>query len=73
MATVSLPVRSAALRALRQSAHPALRRLSVEETDNALVIKGSVPSYYLKQLAQETVKAISGDRQLVNQVQVVDN
>jgi hypothetical protein len=43
----------------------------VEETETALVIKGSVSSYYLKQLAQEALKSIRGLRHLDNQVQVV--
>jgi hypothetical protein len=69
--TNSLPVRSKAIQALRHSAHPALRRLCVEETDSTLVISGSVSSYFLKQMAQEIVKAVRGPRKLVNQVQVV--
>jgi len=40
---------------LRQSPIPALRKLSVEETDHEVVLSGSVSSYYLKQLAQETI------------------
>jgi hypothetical protein len=69
--TTKLPNESQAIHALRESAHPALRRLSVEQTDTALVIKGSVSSYYLKQLAQEALKGLSGPRTLINQVQVV--
>jgi hypothetical protein len=56
---------------LRQSALPALRKLRVEETDAAVVITGSVSSYYLKQLAQETVMPVLGERELFNRVQVV--
>src|SRR5205809_1072460 len=37
-------VRSEAQQALRQSPHPALRRLSVEETEATIVITGNVPS-----------------------------
>jgi hypothetical protein len=69
--TTSLPVRSQAQQALRDSSHPALRSLSVEETERTLVITGSVSSYYLKQLAQETLKAVRGPRELVNHVKVV--
>jgi hypothetical protein len=71
MSSIPLPVRSEALKVLRHSAHPALRRLSVEETDTTLVIRGSVSSYYLKQLAQETLKTVRGKRRLINEVQVV--
>jgi hypothetical protein len=62
---------SRAAQALKQSTHPALRKLSVEETDSALVITGRVSSYYLKQLAQETLMGVRGERQLVNHVSVV--
>jgi hypothetical protein len=62
---------SRAVQALRQSPFPALRRLSLEETDAVVVINGKVPSYYLKQLAQETVMPVLGMRRLSNQVAVV--
>jgi hypothetical protein len=48
-----------------------LRKLSVEETDDAIVICGAVSSYYLKQLAQETIMPILGRRELHNRVAVV--
>jgi hypothetical protein len=50
---------------------PALRKLSLEETDDAVVIHGCVASYYLKQLAQETVLPALSGRTLLNQVAVV--
>jgi hypothetical protein len=62
---------SRAVLALRQSPFPALRKLSLEETDGVVVINGNVPSYYLKQLAQETVRPVLGPRRLSNQVAVV--
>ena len=55
---------------LRQSAIPALRRLRVEETDAEIVLSGSVASYYLKQLAQETLMPILAGRELLNRVNV---
>lgn len=57
--------------ALKQSPIPALRALSVEETDSQVVISGHVPSYYLKQMAQETVMPVLDRRGLVNHVKVV--
>jgi osmotically-inducible protein OsmY len=56
---------------LRQSPIPALRQLCVEESETEIVISGCVSSYYLKQLAQETVMAVRGRRELVNRVTVV--
>lgn len=61
---------SPAEQALRQSPIPALRRLDVEETDLEVVLVGKVPTFYLKQLAQETVLPLIGQRGLVNRVSV---
>lgn len=57
--------------ALLQSPIPALRNLSIEETEAGVVIKGRVPSWYMKQLAQETVKPVLGGRNLFNRVEVI--
>jgi hypothetical protein len=57
--------------ALRHNAIPALRRLSIEENNDGVVITGAVSSYYLKQLAQEAVLPLVGQRQLHNRVSVV--
>ena len=62
---------SRAALALRQSPIPALRRLALEESETAVVIQGNVPSYYLKQLAQEAVMPALAGRALLNRVQVV--
>jgi hypothetical protein len=43
----------------------------VEENDAKVVISGAVSSYYLKQLAQETVMPVLGERELLNRVLVV--
>ena len=59
-----------AAHALRRSSHPALRKLSVESTEQGLVLTGQVTSYYLKQLAQETIMPHRGQLQLVNKVNV---
>lgn len=57
--------------ALRESPIPSLRCLKIEETDEEVVISGSVASYYLKQLAQETIMPVLGERELLNRVNVV--
>lgn len=61
---------SQASHALKKSSHPALRNLSVEGSESDLVISGKVTSYYLKQLAQETIMPVRGSFQLVNKVNV---
>ena len=62
---------SPAVLALKCSPLPALRKLAVQETETMIVINGSVSSYYLKQLAQETVMPILAGRRLQNNVTVV--
>ena len=37
-----------------------LRAVQVEEGDDALVLRGSVSSFYHKQMAQEVVRAVAG-------------
>src|SRR3954451_3837485 len=64
------PIPSQADLALKNSSYPALRRLSVEGEENALVIWGKVSSYFLKQLAQETVIPVRGQLRLINRVDV---
>jgi hypothetical protein len=53
--------------------HPALRHLHVESSDEALIISGTVSCYYHKQLAQEALKTLRGDLQLVNHIKVHTN
>ena len=69
--TPSSVVPSRAASALRQSSIPSLRQLCVEESGDVVVIAGQVSSYYLKQLAQETIMPVLGQRELVNRVSVV--
>jgi hypothetical protein len=69
MASTSL-LRRRADQTLLTSPIPALRRLFIEETDEEVVLRGSVPSYYLKQLAQETVMPAVGSRRLQNRISV---
>lgn len=59
-----------AAHALRCSSHPCLRQLRVEGSEDALIISGKVNSYYLKQLAQETLMPVRGELRLVNNVDV---
>ncbi len=61
----------APLQVLRDSPIMALRCLSLEESDTAVIINGDLPTYYLKQLAQETLRPVLAGRLLVNQVRVI--
>ena len=70
MATSSSSTLRAA-EALQQSPIPALRKLAVRETEADVVLSGCVSSYYLKQLAQETVVPYLAGRELINRVVVL--
>ena len=55
---------------LAQSAQPLLRRLTIEETEEEVVLSGTLPTYFLKQLAQETVRPNLAGRRLLNRIVV---
>jgi hypothetical protein len=55
---------------LSSSTNPELRRLSVRETDEEIRITGHVSSFYLKQMAQESIRCAVEGRRLVNKVEV---
>ena len=56
--------------ALLASPLSALHELSVRQTDEALLISGTVASFYHKQLAQEAVRHVAQDLQVVNAIDV---
>jgi hypothetical protein len=56
--------------ALTSSPLGELRRLVVMADETQVVITGQVTSYYLKQMAQETVRPVLRDRALLNHVEV---
>jgi hypothetical protein len=56
--------------ALTSSPIGQLRRLVVTADDKKVVITGQVSSYYLKQMAQETLRPLVGQRTLLNYVEV---
>ena len=62
--------RQSVVEVLNQSATPLLRHLKVEETDHEVILAGTLPTYFLKQLAQETVRPVLGDRRLLNLIVV---
>ena len=53
------------------ASHAALRKLTCEFARGVLILRGKVPSYYEKQLAQEAVRKIDGVRQIVNEIEVL--
>ena len=71
MASVSAKeIQPRAQDALTASPVVALRDLRVDSTDDALLIRGAVTSFYHKQLAQEAVRAVAEGIVVVNTVSV---
>jgi hypothetical protein len=59
--------------ALSNSPIHALRELHVQRDGDRLILSGCVDSFYHKQLAQEVVRIIARDMQVVNAVDVQYN
>ena len=65
-------LQAVAERALRSGPYPALKNLGCDYRDGVLVLRGCLPSYYLKQIAQEVVAhQVKGVGRIDNQIQVV--
>ena len=58
-------------RRLRGHPYLALKNVSCGWLDGVLVLRGCLPSYYLKQIAQEAVASPEGVQRIDNQIQVV--
>lgn len=56
---------------LHASGYPALRHLTCHLDGRRLVIRGRVPNYYHKQLAQANLVDLGEDVEIVNETQVV--
>ena len=57
---------------LANSPLPEVRRLFVTATDELVTLTGTVSTFYLKQVAQETVRSGVRNRRLLNRVVVVN-
>jgi osmotically-inducible protein OsmY len=49
-----------------------LLHLNVEVREGCVVLRGDVPNFHIKQLAQETVRAVPGVAGLKNELHVAD-
>jgi hypothetical protein len=56
---------------LRRSGYPALQHISCESCAGVLTLRGHLPSYYLKQVAQTVVALIEGVDRIDNQIEVM--
>lgn len=58
-------------RRLRHKPYLALKNVSCNFLDGVLVLGGCLPTYYLKQVAQEAVSQLKGIERIENQIQVI--
>lgn len=56
---------------LRSNSYLALKNISCEFRQGVLILKGNVPTYYLKQVAQAVVAPTAGVERIVNEIEVV--
>jgi hypothetical protein len=56
---------------LRTSPYSPIRRVACAYDDGLLVLRGSLRTFFHKQLAQEAVARVDGVRQVVNEIEVV--
>jgi hypothetical protein len=56
---------------LLNTSYHALRRVSCEYQEGALILRGELPSYFLKQMAQTTVANLPGVAQVCNHIDVI--
>ena len=58
---------------LRQSLYSSLQGISCECDDGVLILRGQVPNFFQKQLAQESIRHLKGVAQVVNQIEVFEH
>ncbi len=63
-------VTEAAKDCLHKTPYHALRALSCEYDQGVLFLRGQLPTFYQKQLAQEAVLGLAGVAQVVNETEV---
>lgn len=59
--------------ALRATGYPNLRGLSISGAEGLVILRGKVPTYYLKQVAQTIVLKVVGVTELQNELEVMTN
>jgi|688.fasta_scaffold1179092_2 osmotically-inducible protein OsmY len=57
-------------RALQSSPHLVGRNLVLETRDGAVLLRGTVDSYFEKQMAQEALRSVEGITEILNQLEV---
>ena len=71
MTQLDIPLDDKVLAALEQNPHLAGRSLRFEAEQGRVTLRGTVHSYYQKQMAQEALREIDGIAQIYNELEVV--
>ena len=69
--TLQASIKDRAERFLHSNPYLVLKHISCDYLDGVLILRGRLPTYYLKQLAQESVADLDGVDRIENQIQVV--
>jgi len=69
--TSQASIKDLAERSLHSNPYLALKNISCDYLDGVLFLHGCLPSYYLKQLAQEAVSDLAGVDRIENHIEVV--
>ena len=56
---------------LRSNSYLALKNVTCDYREGVLTLRGCLPSYYLKQVAQTVVARVAGGVRIVNEIEVV--
>lgn len=67
----SSPLEARVRQSLHDSPYRQLQNVRCHCSDGAVRLIGTLPSFFMKQMAQETVRRIAGVNQIENQVHVV--
>jgi CheY-like chemotaxis protein len=67
----TLPLQERAEARLRSNPYLALKNVSCEGRDGVLTLRGCLPSYYLKQVAQSAVAGLDGVTRIDNRIEVL--
>lgn len=70
MSVVESPLHEIVTSALANHPHLPLRRMKIEAEQGRVVLKGTVKSYFHKQIAQETLRRIDGVEAIENLLEV---
>jgi osmotically-inducible protein OsmY len=58
-------------RCLHSNSYLAMKNISCESLDGVLTLRGHLPTYYLKQIAQMIVAQVEGVKHIDNQIEVI--